>query len=276
MRVWIPPSSAALAGVRPRLPLIRQSHVEIWLRGPLGSVLDYGCGIGELIERLRRVASRLRGVDVDADALRCAARPEGAELRQISSRDSPPFPDESFDAVILRELPEHVADERGALCECARVLKPAGRLLITTPRAGLLTAIDPGNLTFVFPRWHERVHTEVLHDAEYFERRFGPGRRRALGMVADFTADQRPRHRHYTFAHLRALVPNALETVAHAAYFPAMRRFWALQVLRRVLSHGCQSELPRRLFTCYAALGRCEGWMGDQLVVLLRRRVSAW
>lgn len=275
MRAWIPPSSAALAGVRPRLPLFWQDHVELWLRGPLGSVLDYGCGRGELLERLRRRASRLCGVDVDADALRWAARPEGAELRQIPSRGSLPFPDEPFDTVILSEVLEHVADERGVLRECARVLRPAGRLLITTPHAGLLTALDPGKLKFLLPRWHERVHTAMLHDEEYFEDRFGPARWRTLGMLADFTVDQRPWRRHYTYAHLRALVPDALETVAHAAYFPAMRGFRALQALLRVLSHGRRSDLPRLLLAWYAALSRCEGWMGDQLVVLFRKRASA-
>lgn len=38
-----------------------------------------------------------------------------------------------------------------ACCENARVLAPSGRLLFTAPHAGLLTAIDPGSLKFVFP-----------------------------------------------------------------------------------------------------------------------------
>ncbi|MEP0845598.1 MAG: hypothetical protein HRF50_02125 [Phycisphaerae bacterium] len=64
------------------------------------------------------------------------------------------------------------------------------------------------------------MHTGVLHDEQYYENRFGLVRRHELGMAADLTLDQRSWHRHYTYAHLRALAPDVLETVAHAAYFP--------------------------------------------------------
>jgi hypothetical protein len=51
-----------------------------------------------------------------------------------------------------------------------------------------------------------------------------------------------------------------------------MRCFWVLQALLRVLTHGRRSGLPRVLLALHAALSRREGWMGDQLVVLFRKR----
>ena len=47
-----------------------------------------------------------------------------------------PFPDESFDVVIISEVMEHIPDDKGVLAEMVRVLKPGGRIAITVPRYG--------------------------------------------------------------------------------------------------------------------------------------------
>ena len=44
-----------------------------------------------------------------------------------------PFADESFDGAVLGEVLEHVEDDRGALGEVARVLRPAGVLAVSVP-----------------------------------------------------------------------------------------------------------------------------------------------
>ena len=44
-----------------------------------------------------------------------------------------PFEDESFDAAVLGEVLEHVEDDRGALREVARVLRPGGVLALSVP-----------------------------------------------------------------------------------------------------------------------------------------------
>jgi SAM-dependent methyltransferase len=45
-----------------------------------------------------------------------------------------PFPDGAFDRVIASEVLEHIGDDRGALGELARVLRPGGVLAVTVPR----------------------------------------------------------------------------------------------------------------------------------------------
>jgi len=68
-----------------------------------------------------------------------------------------PFADGSADAVLLFEVLEHVGDDRAALAEVARVLKPDGLLFVSVP--------------FIYP----------LHDLPHDFRRYTPpGLRRAL------------------------------------------------------------------------------------------------
>lgn len=45
-----------------------------------------------------------------------------------------PFPDGSFDRVIAAEVLEHIPQDRGAISELARVLRPGGTMAVTVPR----------------------------------------------------------------------------------------------------------------------------------------------
>jgi SAM-dependent methyltransferase len=104
-------------------------------------VLEIGCGRGSLTRWLigqPQRPVRLVAADVSETAIR-AARAAASELGlppvgwQICDIQALPFLDEVFDTVISCETIEHVPDPRRAVCELARVLRPGGRLLLTTP-----------------------------------------------------------------------------------------------------------------------------------------------
>lgn len=100
------------------------------------SVLDIGVGDGTF-ERL----AAAKGLDVHVlDPDPKAIERVGHELRlgdraRAGFGQSIPWPDGSFDAVVLSEVLEHLDDAtfEGTLAEVARVLRPAGRLLGTVP-----------------------------------------------------------------------------------------------------------------------------------------------
>jgi SAM-dependent methyltransferase len=102
-----------------------------------GEVLDAGCGVGYGAAFLAGVARRVVGVDRDEDAIAYAreryARPN-VEFRvgDVLHLD---LGDAEFDAVCSFETIEHVDDADAFVAEMARVLRPGGVLVVSTPRA---------------------------------------------------------------------------------------------------------------------------------------------
>jgi 2-polyprenyl-3-methyl-5-hydroxy-6-metoxy-1,4-benzoquinol methylase len=105
-------------------------------------VLDVGCGEGRFAAALLDAGVNVVGVDVAEEPLRRARalRPE-LDLRAIPAQGSWAFADASFDALWAGETIEHVADTTGWLSEVRRVLRPGGRLLLSTPAHGPLTLL---------------------------------------------------------------------------------------------------------------------------------------
>ena len=69
-------------------------------------------------------------------AMRVAGEPApgGRALALLGDAHQLPFPDGTFDAVILSEVLEHIPDDRHAIAEVARILRPGGTLAVTVPR----------------------------------------------------------------------------------------------------------------------------------------------
>jgi 2-polyprenyl-3-methyl-5-hydroxy-6-metoxy-1,4-benzoquinol methylase len=104
-------------------------------------VLEIGCGRGELVQRLVQGAvgpRHLVAADFAQSAVHCGRRRlQTASSHRVSwavaSIQEIPVADATFDTVISCETIEHVVDPVRALDEIRRVLRPGGRLLLTTP-----------------------------------------------------------------------------------------------------------------------------------------------
>ncbi len=117
-------------------------------------IFDMPCGRGFYLNMIRYVSEcKLVGADLDWDVIVKARRNVG-RLPDVSLSNcniyALPYPDNSFDGVILSEILEHIDDDVAGLKEIYRVLKPGGVVAITVPNADYPFWWDPLNKTLEF------------------------------------------------------------------------------------------------------------------------------
>ncbi len=141
--------------------------------GLSGYVLDFGAGTGDLTRSL--LASRRFANICGADAL---PRPKDlpAEVRWIQSDLNDPIEAGPFDVILGVEVIEHLENPRAVFRSLARMLKPGGALVLTTPNqeslrsyaaliagghfAGFLGASYPAHITALLRLDLERICAE--------------------------------------------------------------------------------------------------------------------
>lgn len=111
-------------------------------------VLDAGCGVGWGTVRLAEAGTaRAVGVDIDQPALASARERAGGRAEFVKGDLlALPFGDASFDFVVCFEAIEHVSDPQRALDELRRVIRPGGRLAVSSPNRGVYPAGNPHHL----------------------------------------------------------------------------------------------------------------------------------
>jgi 2-polyprenyl-3-methyl-5-hydroxy-6-metoxy-1,4-benzoquinol methylase len=129
------PSLASILGRLLRLSPIHRREADAWVRClsavPQGRLLDVGCGSGEWMSAMRQRGWVVEGLDFDENAVKIA-RQKGLTV-ECGLLEEQNYPDDSFDAVTLNHVIEHVRDPIGTLGECTRILKPKGKLILFTP-----------------------------------------------------------------------------------------------------------------------------------------------
>ena len=102
-----------------------------------GTMLDLGCGTGEIARAGAAAGLRVTGCDISELMLRSATSQDSTgavEWVQLEARWSRlPFSAATFDAVVAASVLEYVDQPSVALSECARVLRPGGVLICTVP-----------------------------------------------------------------------------------------------------------------------------------------------
>lgn len=113
-----------------------------------GNVLEIGTGSGYGVEIISGVADHFTTVDKFDTKIDFTKYPNVTFVQQ----NVPPlnFPDNTFDYAITFQVVEHIKDDHSFVREIHRVLKPGGKLIITTPNIKMSLTRNP---------WHVREYT---------------------------------------------------------------------------------------------------------------------
>jgi SAM-dependent methyltransferase len=101
-----------------------------------GKLLDVGCSNGEFMYLAKQRGFEPCGVELNARTA-TIARDNGFPV-VLGVLDDAHYPDAFFDVIYLGDIIEHVKDPHSFISECARILKPGGLIVISTPNLDCL------------------------------------------------------------------------------------------------------------------------------------------
>ena len=124
------PSYVWRAGQERRLEMIRKAAGD----RIKGNVLENGCGVGMYVEHLSPFGGTVVGLEYDFERA-VEARTNSPHMINAAG-EFIPLPPSTFDLILSHEVIEHVQDDRAAIREMTRLLKPGGRAVIFCPNRG--------------------------------------------------------------------------------------------------------------------------------------------
>lgn len=124
------PSYVWRAGQQRRLDMIVHAAGE----RIKGKILENGCGVGMYVEHLSPFGGTVIGLEYDFERT-VEAHINSPHIFNAAG-EFIPLPSSTFDLILSHEVIEHVQDDRAAISEIIRVLKPGGRAVIFCPNRG--------------------------------------------------------------------------------------------------------------------------------------------
>jgi ubiquinone/menaquinone biosynthesis C-methylase UbiE len=139
-----------------------------------GKILDAPAGSGDISKKLQDAGFEVYAADIVPESFNFS----GVHCEKVDLNQHLPYKDEFFDYILNSNGIEHLEDQYAFVRECYRILKPHGKLLITTPNILNLKA-RVANFSVGFPTFHDRPQNEVddyeggghINNVSYFELR---------------------------------------------------------------------------------------------------------
>lgn len=108
---------------------------------PGASVLDVGCGTGQITSAFYRAGLPIVGVDISAAMLQVARRRMPTVPLHVGSAYQLPYAADSYDVVVVSKLFQHLTDWQLAVREIVRVLRPYGVLVHLRDRGAFVNDV---------------------------------------------------------------------------------------------------------------------------------------
>jgi SAM-dependent methyltransferase len=122
--------------------------------GRKGKLLDVGAATGYFMNIAKRRGWEAEGVEI-SDHAASVGRSNGLIIH-TGTLESINLPDDSFDAVTLFDVAEHLRDPKLTFLKVSKILKKGGIVVVTTPDSGSLIA------KLLKQRWHLVIPPEHL------------------------------------------------------------------------------------------------------------------
>lgn len=142
----------------------RIGPVEIIAAKPRGRLLDVPAGHGLESTRLRELGFRVAATEL----FPVKNRDREIGWVQADANQTLPFRGGEFDYILSREGIEHLENQAGFIRECARVIRPGGTIVITTPNVMHVASRLSYFLTF-----HRTVRRGLMNEAQTLRSAYG-------------------------------------------------------------------------------------------------------
>ncbi len=129
------------------------------------TIYDIGCGVGNHCQVLASYG-RVIGIDMSPQALEYCKKRGYADLLLRNAEKLEGIPDNSADIVVAMDVLEHLDDDRAALAEFLRILKPSGHLVITVPAFPSLWGLQD-DLSQHRRRYRMRPLTRLIEETDF-------------------------------------------------------------------------------------------------------------
>jgi 2-polyprenyl-3-methyl-5-hydroxy-6-metoxy-1,4-benzoquinol methylase len=161
-------------------------------------LLDVGCGNGSFLAKMKGIGWIVEGTETDPGAAENASDTYGFKIHH-GRLEELHLEGESFDAITMSHVIEHVHDPVSLLKECFRLLKPGGKIVVKTPnpdslghrlfREHWISLFPPGHL-HLFSRAALRLCADMARFRSVDTWSIPPGNTVGIGLESIFLRER--------------------------------------------------------------------------------------